>query len=53
VGYERIFEVIRPFQDKQIKDDILANYGEEKENFDASRSKKTASRKDLAPPPEP
>ena len=54
VGYERIFEVIRPFQDKQIKDDILAACGEEKENFDASRSKKTGSRKDFTQPePEP
>lgn len=26
VGYEHIFEVIRPFQDKQIRDDIIATY---------------------------
>lgn len=45
--------MIRPFQDKQIKDDILAACGEEKENFDSSKSKKNASRKDLAPIPEP
>ena len=25
-GYEHIFSIIRPFQDKQIRDDIVAKY---------------------------
>jgi hypothetical protein len=49
VGYERIFDVIRPFQDKQVRDDIVAKYELEREKMDASRSK-TASRRDVAPP---
>jgi hypothetical protein len=50
VGYEHIFTIIRPFQDKQIRDDVMAIYGEEKENIDNSRSKKDMSRKDLGVP---
>jgi len=51
VGYEHIFEIIRPFQDKQIRDDILAKYEAERgDNIDASRSRKTASRKDFTAP---
>jgi hypothetical protein len=50
VGYEHLFEVIRPFQDKQIKDDIIAKYEEERDNYDdasKSRNKRSSSRRDV------
>lgn len=44
-GYEHIFEIIRPFQDKIIKQNIISQYEQEREKMGESRKD---SRKDLA-----
>lgn len=45
IGYERLFEIVRPFQDRQIRDDIIAKYEEERSKFDTSRK---SSKKDFS-----
>ncbi len=36
-GYERVFEIIRPFQDKQIREDIVSRYEEERLKNEGSK----------------
>ena len=55
-GYEHIFEVIRPFQDKQIREDIVNLYEEERSKVENSRKstrKELSSEKEMATEPKP
>jgi response regulator of citrate/malate metabolism len=49
-GYEHIFEVIRPFQDKQIREDIINRYEEERTKIESSR--KSSQKEFIEPKPE-
>jgi len=48
-GYEHIFTVIRPFQDRQIRDDIVARYEYDREKNDNSKKLSSSKSPILSP----